>query len=202
MLEHLIKPVPFGFVATKGNDVYVVIRGTKTPLEWFDDFTAQPVSFQPSGKPWGNTMRGFKLLYDDLGPQISQALGTLQAGGGALHSIFVTAHSVGAALAHLSAAETMAQFGAKPVSYTFCGPRAGDPQFVAAFETANLLTWRIFNTEDIVPTVPPAAVQLATPSMGMHGMTAMTQSLIKFVQLSPVGDRKSTRLNSSHLGLS
>ena len=187
VLEHLIKPVPFGFVATKGNNVYVVIRGTKTPLEWFDDFTAQPVPFQPSGQPWGNTTRGFKLLYDDLGPQINQALGTLQAGGGALQSIFVTGHSLGAALAHLSVAGITAQFGIKSVSYTFCGPRAGDSQFAAAFDAANLQTWRIFNTEDIVPTLPPAAVQIATPNMGMHGMTVMTQSLIKFVQLSPMG---------------
>lgn len=52
---------------------------------------------------------------------------------------------------------------------------------------SKIQTWWIFNTEDIVPTVPPAAVQIATPNMGMHGMTVMTQSLIKFVQLSPLG---------------
>ena len=36
--------IPFGFVATAGNDVYVAIRGTQTPLEWLDDAT---VGFEP-----------------------------------------------------------------------------------------------------------------------------------------------------------
>ncbi len=191
LVEKLLKPVPFGFVASKGNDLYVVIRGTQTPLEWLDDFTAIPVPFQAGGKPWGRTTRGFSLLYNDLGPQISQALTTFQTGGGSLASIFVTGHSLGAAMAHLASADIAAQYGVQPVSYTFCGPRAGDPDFATAFATARLTTWRMFNTEDLVPTVPPAAVRLDTPNIGMHGLTTTTQSLTQFVhqfvQLNPLG---------------
>jgi hypothetical protein len=185
LLEHLLPAVLFGFVASKGTDVYVVLRGTRTPLEWFDDFTAQPVAFQPSGQAWGHSPLGFKVLYDDLGPQINQALAA--HGTAAPKSIFVTGHSLGAALAHLAAAGIAAQFGALPTTYTFCGPRAGDSQFAAKFEATGLRTWRIFNTEDIVPTVPPAAVKLLEPNMGMHGLTALTQSLSAFVKLSPIG---------------
>jgi triacylglycerol lipase len=186
LLLHLLTPVPFGFVATKGNDVYVVLRGTQTPLEWLDDFTAMPMAFQPSGKAWGNITRGFKMLYDELGPQINQALAAVRAGGAAL-SVFVTGHSLGAALAHVAAAGISAQFGVQATSYTFSGPRAGDAQFAAACEAAQLRTWRIFNTEDIVPTVPPAAVVLTDPNMGMHGFSAFTQALTAFVKLSPAG---------------
>jgi hypothetical protein len=75
----------------------------------------------------------------------------------------------------------------QPISYTFCGPRAGDSAFAAAFVTAALTTWRMFNTEDIVPTVPPAAVELTTPNMGMQGFTLASQGLIQFVHLSPIG---------------
>jgi hypothetical protein len=90
-------------------------------------------------------------------------------------------------LAHLAAAGIAAQFPAQPTSYTFSGPRAGDPDFAAAFVTAGLTTWRMFNTEDIVPTVPPAAVEITTPNMGMQGISLVSQSLIKLVQLSPIG---------------
>jgi hypothetical protein len=59
--------VPFGFVATKGSDAYVVVRGTQTPLEWFDDATVLPVPFAPN---WGNTTQGFKVIYNQLSPTI------------------------------------------------------------------------------------------------------------------------------------
>lgn len=183
----VVPPVLFGFVAKKGKDLYVIIRGTKTPLEWFDDITAAPVTFTPSGKPWGRVTRGFKMLYDDLGLEINNALAGFAATGGSLDSIYVSGHSLGAALAHLTVAGINAQFGVHPVSYTFSGPRAGEHQFASAYEAARLPTWRIFNTEDIVPTVPPSAVQMASANMGMHGITPATQALSSFVQLQVVG---------------
>jgi triacylglycerol lipase len=186
VLEHLLQPVPFGFVATKGTDTYVVLRGTRTPLEWLDDFTAQPVVFQPNGQPWGHSPLGFMVLYDDLGPQIHAALAT--QGAPAPQSIFVTGHSLGAALAHLAAAGIAAQLGTLPTTYTFCGPRACDSTLAAKLDSLGLKTWRIVNTEDIVPTVPPAAVKLVDSSQGgLASLTALTQSLSAFVKLSPVG---------------
>jgi triacylglycerol lipase len=190
-LAHIAAPflpsVPFGFVAAKDTDLYVVIRGTKTPLEWLDDFTATPVAFNPNGQSWGKITRGFDAIYEYIGPEIIKALGDYKNGGGSLNSVFVTGHSLGAALAHIAAGGICAQFGNQPVSYTFSGPRAGEAQFAAAFAKAQLTTWRLFNTEDIVPTVPPAAIQMASPNMGMHGFTPMTQALSSFVQLSAVG---------------
>ena len=175
LAEHLqasLSPVPFGFMGTIGTDVFVVIRGTKTPLEWFDDFSAEPSPFTPNNVSWGTTGVGYMRIFDDLGPQIIQTLTTYQEGGGSLESVYVTGHSLGAALAHLAAANIAAVFGVKPISYTFSGPRAGDSKFAAAVEAAGLQTWRMFNTDDIVPTVPPAAVQFATPNMGMSALTA------------------------------
>ena len=188
--QHLptpIVPSSFGFTGTIGTDVFVVIRGTKTPLEWFDDFAAEPVPFLAAGQPWGKIGRGYKRIFDDLGPQIIQALGAYRHGGGSLDTVYVTGHSLGAALAHLAAATIAQEFGVKPITYTFSGPRAGDSVFGAAMQGAGLETWRMFNTEDIVPTVPPAAVQMATPNMGMHGMTLLTQALTSFVKLTTVG---------------
>ncbi len=179
--------VPFGFMGTVGTDVFVVIRGTKTPLEWFDDFAAEPSPFQPNNVSWGTTGVGYTRIFADLGPQIIQALTTYKASGGSLDAVYVTGHSLGGALAHLAAASIAGTFGVKPISYTFSGPRAGDSHFAAAMQAAGLQTWRIFNTDDIVPTVPPAAVQFATPNMGMSGLTPLTQALSSFVKLSTIG---------------
>ena len=186
-LPNQITPVPFGFTGTIGTEVFVVIRGTKTPLEWFDDFSAEPVPFLAAGQPWGKIGRGYNQIFSDLGPQIIQALGPYRRGGGSLDAVYVTGHSLGAALAHLAAATIAQEFGVKPITYTFSGPRAGDSVFAAAMQEKGLETWRMFNTEDIVPTVPPAAVQMATPNMGMHGMTPLTQTLTSFVKLTTVG---------------
>lgn len=186
-LASTLPQIPFGFMATSGNDVFVVIRGTKTPLEWFDDFSAEPTPFQVGNASWGNTGLGYSRIYEYLGSQISKGLGMYKAGGGSLESVYVTGHSLGAALANLAAAGIAAEFGVKPITYTFSGPRAGDAVFAASVKAAGLETWRIFNTEDIVPTVPPAAVQMSTPNMGMNITTPLSQALSNLVKHTTIG---------------
>jgi triacylglycerol lipase len=155
--------VPFGFVATKGTDGYVVIRGTVTPLEWLDDATILPVPFAPN---WGNTTQGFKGIYTQLAPTIIQAVHTLKSTG-ACAAFYVTGHSLGAALAHLAAADIFIREQVSPISYTLSGPRTGDPAFASAFAHAGLQTWRIFNTEDIVPTLPLSTPDLTPLNLGL-----------------------------------
>lgn len=161
-------PLPFGFVTKKGNDVYVVIRGTQTTLEWLDDVTIQAQLFDPANPNWGKTTQGFGGIHSQILPQIIASLEAIQNDGNNLGSVYVTGHSLGAALAHLAAAGIYLRFGIRPTSYTFCGPRAGDPVFAQAYQAAVLPTWRIFNTEDIVPDLPAAAIEFATPNMGMN----------------------------------
>lgn len=160
--------VPFGFVATAGNDTYVVIRGTQTPLEWLDDATVGLVPFFPDAtslvKNWGNTTKGFSGLYNQMIPAIVAALQKLQGAGNNLASLFVTGHSLGAALAHLTAAGIKTHLNLNPISYTFSGPRTGDQALAGAFVTAELQTWRIVNTEDIVPVVPISSNQIGSSS--------------------------------------
>ena len=155
--------VPFGFVATKGTDAYVVLRGTVTPFEWLDDATIVPVPFAVN---WGNTTQGFKAVYNQISPTIIQAIDTLKSAGGIV-DLYVTGHSLGAAVAHLVVAGIFAQRHISAISYTFSGPRAGDPAFAAAFVQAGLKTWRIFNTEDIVPTLPLSTPELFPSTLGL-----------------------------------
>ena len=155
--------VPFGFVATKGSDAYVVVRGTQTPLEWFDDATVLPVPFAPN---WGNTTQGFKVIYNQLSPTIIQAIDRLRSANAFLE-LYVTGHSLGAALAHLAAGDIFVQRQISAISYTLAGPRTGDPAFAAAFLLSRLRTWRIFNTEDIVPTLPLSTPALLPANLGL-----------------------------------
>jgi hypothetical protein len=60
-------PLPFGFIASKENATYVVIRGTQTPLEWFDDASIQPMPFNAG---WGNTTVGFMSIHRQIFPEI------------------------------------------------------------------------------------------------------------------------------------
>ena len=155
--------VPFGFVATAGSDAFVVVRGTETPLEWLDDATVKHVPFVPDaaapGRTWGTTTKGFYGLYDQMIPAIIAALQKLH-NTSSISSLFVTGHSLGAALAHLVAAGIKINLGLNPISYTFSGPRTGDLAFAQAFLASGLQTWRIVNTEDIVPVVPISSNQL------------------------------------------
>jgi triacylglycerol lipase len=147
--------LPFGFVASKGNTFYVVIRGTQTPLEWFDDASIQP---RPFREGWGNTTNGFLGIHEQIFPTIRQVIEEKKAG---IQKLFLTGHSLGAALAKLVAADLIFSGATpvKPILYTFSGPRVGDMTFAAKFRDQGLTAWRVFNTEDIVPTLPLSTLE-------------------------------------------
>jgi triacylglycerol lipase len=173
--------VPFGYVATQGTARYVVIRGTEQPLEWLDDELIKPIGFR-SG--WGSTTFGFLEIYNQISPQILGAVRQLRAQN-AFTEIFVTGHSLGAALAQLAAADILFDTFVIPTLYTFCGPRAGDAAFVSTFQASKIESWRIFNTEDIVPGLPLATLDLNVASSGLADTPVelavkMLVNLVKF----------------------
>lgn len=76
--------------------------------------------------------------------------------------IFVTGHSLGAALAVLCAAELGAskQSLGFPIEgvYTYGEPRVGNQAFHDFYNTGTKVSWRITHWKDPVPTLPPAAL--------------------------------------------
>jgi triacylglycerol lipase len=161
ILQTLVRenPAPatdFGYIAIQGTTLYVVIRGTQKPLEWLDDASILPQTFRPN---WGNSTLGFLAIYNQLSPQILQVV-QQQKALNTYSEIVVTGHSLGAALAVLAAADIFINTQDKPLTYTFCGPRTGDATFVTAFAASSIECWRIFNTEDIVPDLPLATLDL------------------------------------------
>jgi predicted lipase len=68
----------------------------------------------------------------------------------------VTGHSLGSALTTLFVLEnsTKNKFDISTLC-TFASPRVGNSEFVSTFNQLALCSWRIVNTEDIVPKLPP-----------------------------------------------
>lgn len=150
--------VPIAFVATEGNNIYVVFRGTDTIDEWIQDakFAQVSYSFISDG---GLTEQGFTEIYATLNQEILSTLSGLIAGNPNA-KIFITGHSLGGALAVLAAPEIANQSGfPQPTLYTFAGPRAGNPHFAETTYDSRLNTsWRVVNTNDLVPFLPKEIV--------------------------------------------
>ncbi|MCC6274016.1 MAG: lipase family protein [Deltaproteobacteria bacterium] len=146
--------VPIAFVATQDQNIYVVFRGTKTIVEWLDDaqFGQVPYSFLSSG---GLTEQGFTSVYATIHSEIVQTVKQL-AQSGDFTTLYVTGHSLGAALAVLAAPELAKTTPfASPVMYSFAGPRVGNPKFGLNTYDPNVATsWRVVNTNDLVPKLP------------------------------------------------
>ncbi|MBX3026933.1 lipase family protein [bacterium] len=152
--EPFSSEVPIAFVATSGNAIYVVFRGTKTIAEWISDATFTQVPYAPvSGG--GKTETGFTTIYETVNTAIIAEVNGLAASSG-YTTLYVTGHSLGAALATLAAPELAraTRFSA-PILYNFASPRVGDPEF-ASLVDALPTSWRIANSNDEVPKLPPA----------------------------------------------
>jgi len=162
----------------------IAIRGTDSAVEWIDDAAALPVPFRqvPSA---GRVAKGFDKIYSTMkvvkrplataaapqefsgsfGDQLDQlAIGQEterrleQLEGGARHTRLTTVvgHSLGAALATLFVIENDAKRKFDVVSLcTFASPRVGNTEFVRRFNELPIDSWRIVNTSDVVPKLPP-----------------------------------------------
>jgi triacylglycerol lipase len=165
--------VPFGFVAQKNNEVFVVFRGTTTPAEWITNF-----QFKPGSESFleqdslGKVHRGFYKIYTrrDIGKNLFSSNDDLHSIKEDIEDalkkcpqdaqVYVTGHSLGGALATLATLhiKEMKFFTHPPILYTFANPRAGGETFANNFN--GLECFRIANSEDLVPTVPLASFDL------------------------------------------
>ena len=147
--ESLPEAVPIAFIATSGSNIYVVFRGTKTIDEWISDADFPLVNYAYGGQ----TEQGFTDIYNTLA--VTSAV-TSAAESGNYNNVYITGHSLGAALAVLAVADIIENTDFKnPVMYNFAGPRAGDAAFKSVYEGYGIDSWRVYNTNDIVPTLPP-----------------------------------------------
>ncbi len=150
------KNLPIGFIASKGNDVYVSWRGTSSPEEWIEDakFDQTDCSFLPGSV---KVELGFHELYvtgkNGSSPQdvVLNFLKRKQVAG----KLYVTGHSLGGALAVLNILDIAKNTVNKcPVLYSFAGPRAGSPDYASVYDGTISDSWRVVNSNDEVPKLP------------------------------------------------
>ncbi|MGE0268602.1 MAG: Mbeg1-like protein [Candidatus Omnitrophota bacterium] len=132
------------------NDTTVVLafRGTESTQDWLTDAAVRLVD-----AVIGRTHRGFTSALDNLWGDIEANLLSAVVSG---RTLWITGHSLGGALAALTASRINQQNIDINGVYTFGQPRVGDDVF--ADHCADLFGYRLFrlvNDEDIVTRVPP-----------------------------------------------
>ncbi|WOK95358.1 hypothetical protein Cni_G04065 [Canna indica] len=152
-------------------DIVISYRGTATFLEWMENFqttlTHLPAPELGSAKPVG-IERGFWSLFTSAMPhcrslrdQVREEIRRLidkysGRGRGMPLSLTVTGHSLGAALAVLTAYDITTAFKDAPMVtvLSFGGPRVGNASFRRWLEQKGTKVLRIVNTQDIVTKLP------------------------------------------------
>lgn len=139
------------FVAGNEEFILVAFRGTE-PKKLEDWMTDAKIKLTP-GKGGGHVHRGFKtaleLISDDMAVTVRQFQTSNQP-------VFVTGHSLGAALAGLAVAASNGERINISGLYTFGMPRIGNATFAEKFKgNYGNRTFRIVNNNDTVTRIPP-----------------------------------------------
>jgi triacylglycerol lipase len=149
---------PFGFIAQAANgDVFLALRGTVTDADEYQDLRLDQTPFALTSG-YGNVHAGFYTIYQSLSAQVTATLKGLPG----LGRLLFAGHSLGSGLSSLAVADVVGNGGlpgAPTMLYiNLASPRVGDPTFAAAMNGGPVLTYRIVNTEDIVPDAPTAII--------------------------------------------
>jgi hypothetical protein len=152
-------PEPFGFVvqdtARRG---FLVIRGTQSDADWYKDIEVKQTAYTLT-PGFGLVHDGFFAVYASMSPGVRVAVDQIAATS---TQFFFTGHSLGSSLVTLAVPDVMTNTAmrgsrARIVHYNFASPRTGDETFAVALDAlASVPTFRIVNTEDVVPDVPIA----------------------------------------------
>lgn len=155
--------IPLAFVATKGDSIYVVFRGTANFTDAITDVAAiqVPYNFVPTS---GQVSGGFQGAYTGTNdfPIESAILSKVDelTMTGNFTNLYITGHSLGAALAFLAFPDFSQNVSNidNVTMYNFAGPAAGDSAWVTTYEgeyATNRTSYRIVNKNDLVPMLPP-----------------------------------------------
>ncbi|KAK7256376.1 hypothetical protein RIF29_29819 [Crotalaria pallida] len=157
-------------------DVVIAYRGTTTCLEWLENLRATlthlPCNMDNNDingveKKGPMVESGFLSLYNSaainnyssplsLQEMVRQEIGRiLETYDGELLSLTITGHSLGAALATLTAYDIKTAFHGLPVTViSFGGPRVGNRSFRRHLEKQGTKVLRIVNSDDVITKMP------------------------------------------------
>jgi triacylglycerol lipase len=149
---------PFGFVASNTKlEALLVFRGTMSEADDYQDSLADQTTYQLA-PGYGRVHLGFYEIYKGLQAQIHAAIAALNP----FKRFFITGHSLGSGLSSLAIPDLIAHTPVKPganvsvLHHNFASPRVGDQQYAWAMNNNGVPTYRIVNTEDLIPDLPSA----------------------------------------------
>lgn len=143
-----------GFVAANDDVTLLAFRGTEQEFnDWYYNLDTE---FVPGPLDRSERVhRGFFAGLRPALPKIEQIIDTISAPNAPL---IITGHSLGGALATLSAASFYRRQRPVHSVYTFGSPRVGDKRFRNEYESDRFdfgRTFRVVNRHDVVTRVPP-----------------------------------------------
>lgn len=113
----------YAFLCGDGRRVFIAYRGTNDSQDWIWDAKFGKTDFASGGR----VHRGFKMAHDKICPQIRRCINKLDP----TLPIFVTGHSLGAAMTQLTAAYLCVAGRPPEQCHTFGSPRVGNKDFVS-----------------------------------------------------------------------
>jgi hypothetical protein len=186
--------VSLGFLAlSPSNELVASIRGTTPISEWIENAALPPV---PSPIPGlaGMTEVGITAIYRSLrtdraaGSTLAVAAIKNQLTAGTAKTVTVCGHGLGGALATLLVVDVALNTPCKnPAGYTVASPRVGDYLFAHGYNSVVSNSYRIVNSRDLLPHLPPIQ-----PFSYEHVTTL-------YELTPPVGTIKETQASMHHL---
>ena len=140
------------FVAANNDAVIVAFRGTETDVigDWITDIDFDLIDGPLGGKVHG----GFYEVLSNVWQLVDRQVSFLYEKPST--TLWVTGHSLGAALATLAVARWRKRFREASGLYGFSQPRIGDRAFSVTFDfDYKPCAFRIVNSHDIVSRIPP-----------------------------------------------
>lgn len=190
----------FGFIAQheskESTDIFLVFRGTRENAEWFNNVRVGPLPFleddeSKEAEPrFGRVRNGFYRIYNEKQGDLDTIRTTIDKTFKELLEkqerkeikplrVFITGHSLGAALATLAAAHLATTHKIKPILYTFASPRVGDKKFAENL-TGLKEVYRIINSEDLVQATPLPTTLILDDEM--LGDSELLKDSIEFIR--------------------
>ena len=143
-----------GFVAGNQDVILVAFRGTE--VKQLEDLKTDLDFGLVPGKGGGHVHGGFKKALEEVSDAMALSLQELRDND---QPVFVTGHSLGAALAGLAVGASNTKHTEIAGLYTYGMPRVGNKTFAEKFKARfGRRTFRFVNNNDIVTRLPPGAI--------------------------------------------
>lgn len=141
----------FGFILETKDSIVIAFRGSDTFADWLADSKVAQTPYYG-----GNVHRGFLFVYQSCQKEIMSNYNNMSQD----KALYITGHSLGAALATLHALDAANKMNFKNiVMYNFASPRVGDPTFASIYNSKLSNSVRFVNTYDEIPKLPQTQVR-------------------------------------------